>query len=49
MGRQIKAAYEDVAKLDNDALRAKTEELKKYIYDSATEERAKIEELKSYC
>ena len=44
---KIKAAYEDVAKLDNDALRAKTEELKKYIYDSATEERAKIEELKA--
>jgi Preprotein translocase subunit SecA (ATPase, RNA helicase) len=44
---KIKAAYDEVAKLDNDALRAKTEELKKYIYDSATEERAKIEELKA--
>jgi len=44
---KIKAAYTDVAKLDNDELRAKTEELKKYIFDSATEERTKIEELKA--
>ena len=28
---KIKAAYPEVAKLDNDALRAKTEELKEYI------------------
>ncbi|BEG99306.1 preprotein translocase subunit SecA [Bacteroides sedimenti] len=44
---KIKAAYPDVARLDNDGLRAKTNELKKYIYESATEERAKIEELKA--
>ena len=28
---KIKAAYPEVAKLDNDGLRAKTEELKEYI------------------
>ena len=44
---KIKAAYPEVAKLDNDALRAKTEELKTYIYNSATEQRAKVEELKA--
>ena len=42
---KIKAAYPEVAKLDNDALRAKTEELKAYIHDSADEQRAKVEEL----
>ena len=31
-------AYPEVEKLDNDALRAKTEELKKYIHESATAE-----------
>ena len=36
---KIKAAYPEVAKLDNDALRAKTEELKAYIHDSAAEQR----------
>ena len=40
---KIKAAYPEVAKLDNDALRAKTEELKAYIHDSAAEQRAKVE------
>ena len=44
---KIKAAYPEVAKLDNDALRAKTEELKAYIRDAATEQRTKVEELKS--
>ncbi|ADV43534.1 preprotein translocase subunit SecA [Bacteroides helcogenes] len=44
---KIKAAFPEVAKLDNDALRAKTEELKAYIRDSATEQRAKVEELKA--
>ena len=42
---KIKAAYPEIEKLDNDALRAKTEELKKYIHESATAERAKVEEL----
>ncbi len=44
---KIKAAYPEVAKLDNDALRAKTEELKAYIHDSVAEQRAKVEELKA--
>ncbi|MEG2149601.1 MAG: preprotein translocase subunit SecA [Bacteroidaceae bacterium] len=43
---KIKAAYPDIAKLSNDELRGKTEELKKFIFDSAAEERAKIAELK---
>ena len=44
---KIKAAYPEVAKLSNDELRAKTEELKKFIKDSATEESKKVEELKA--
>ncbi len=44
---KIKAAYPEVAKLDNDALRAKTEELKAYIRNSAAEQRAKVDELKA--
>ena len=44
---KVKAAYPNIAKLSNDELRAKTEELKKYIHESATEERKKIEELKA--
>lgn len=44
---KIKAAYPDIEKLDNDALRAKTNELKQYISDSAAKERAKVEELKA--
>ena len=44
---KIKAAYPDIAALDNDQLRAKTAELRQLILDSATEEKAKIEELKA--
>ena len=44
---KIKAAYPEIEKLSNDELRAKTEELKKYIKDSAVEENRKIEELKA--
>ena len=44
---KVKAAYPEVAKLDNDGLRAKTEELKAYIRNSATEQRAKVEALKA--
>lgn len=44
---RIKAAYPEVASLNNDALRAKTAELKKQIYNSAQTERTKIEELKA--
>lgn len=43
---KIKAIYPEIEKLDNDSLRAKTQELKKYIHESASEERSKIEELK---
>lgn len=44
---KVKAAYPEVAKLDNDALRAKTDELKTYIRNSAAEQRAKVDELKA--
>ncbi|MFA6872278.1 MAG: hypothetical protein WCQ82_08665, partial [Bacteroidaceae bacterium] len=44
--RKIKQVYDEIAKLDNDALRAKTEEIKQYIQDSVKEERAQIDELK---
>ncbi len=44
---KVKAAYPEVAALDNDALRAKTEELKAYIRNSATDQRTKVEELKA--
>ena len=44
---KIKAAYPEVAKLDNDGLRAKTEELKEYIRNSASKERAKADELRA--
>ena len=44
---KVKAAYPEVAKLDNDGLRAKTEELKAYIKKSAAEQQAKVDELKA--
>ena len=44
---KVKAAYPEVAKLDNDGLRAKTEELKAYIRQSAATQSAKVEELKA--
>ena len=44
---KVKAAYPEIAALDNDALRAKTEELKTYIRNSAAEQRSKVEELKA--
>lgn len=44
---KIKAAYPEVEKLDTDALRAKTEELKAYIRHSASAEQAKVDELKA--
>ena len=43
---KIKAAYPEIAKLDNDALRAKTQELKAQVQNSAAAEKAKIQELK---
>jgi preprotein translocase subunit SecA len=44
---KIKAVYPEIAALDNDALRAKTDELKANIRDAAAEQRAKVEELKA--
>lgn len=44
---KVKAAYPDVQKLDNDSLRAKTIELKKYIKDCASEEQTKVDALKA--
>ena len=44
---KVKAAYPEIQKLDNDALRAKTQELKEYIRNSAAEQRAKVDELKA--
>ena len=44
---KVKAVYPEISKLSNDELRARTEELKKYIKDSAVEECKKIEELKA--
>ena len=44
---KIKAASLEIEHLDNDALRAKTQEIRRYIQESATEKRAKIDELKA--
>ncbi|MBQ8520985.1 MAG: preprotein translocase subunit SecA, partial [Bacteroides sp.] len=44
---RVKAVYPEISKLSNDELRARTEELKKYIKASAEEEQKKIEELKA--
>ena len=44
---KVKKAYENISKLSNDELRAKTEELKRIIRESAKEESAKVAELKA--
>ncbi len=44
---KVKAIYPEISKLSNDELRARTEELKRYIKVSAEEEQKKIEELKA--
>ena len=44
---KIKAAYPAIHDLDHDALRARTLELRQQVQASATELRAKIEELKA--
>ncbi len=44
---KIKEVYPEVVKLSHDELRAKTEELKKYVKASAEEENRKIAELKA--
>ena len=43
---KVKKAYENISKLSNDELRAKTEELKRIIRESATQENEKLAELK---
>ena len=44
---KVKAVYPEIQSLSNDALRAKTNEIKKYVQDSAREQKQQIEELKS--
>ncbi|NDV58658.1 preprotein translocase subunit SecA [Bacteroides sp. 519] len=44
---KVKAVYPEIEKLDNDALRAKTEEIKQYVRESAKTEQAKVDELKA--
>ena len=44
---RVKAIYPEISQLSNDELRARTEELKKYIKASAAEEQKKIDELKA--
>ena len=44
---KVKAAYEEIDKLSNDELRAKTKEIQKYVQDSAKEQKTQIEELKA--
>ena len=44
---KIKAASPEIEQLDNDALRAKTQEIRRYIQDASIEKRAKIDELKA--
>ena len=43
---KVKKAYPEINALDNDALRAKTQEIKIYVQDSGKELRAKIAELR---
>ncbi|MBQ4519746.1 MAG: preprotein translocase subunit SecA [Bacteroidaceae bacterium] len=44
---KVKAAYENISKLSNDELRAKTEELKQIIRDSAAKENEQLAKLKA--
>ena len=44
---KVKAVYPEIQQLSDDDLRAKTEELKRYIRESAVTERQKIDELKA--
>ena len=44
---KIKAAYPEIKALDNDALRARTKEIQKYVQDSANEQKRQIEELRA--
>ena len=40
---KIKAAYPEIKALDNDALRARTKEIQRYVQDSAAEQKKQIE------
>ena len=44
---KVKVAYPEIKALDNNALRARTEEIKMYVQDSAKEQKAQINELKA--
>ncbi|MBP5258705.1 MAG: preprotein translocase subunit SecA [Prevotella sp.] len=44
---QVKEAYPAIKELNNDELRAKTQEIRQQVLDSAKEERAKVAELKA--
>ena len=44
---KVKNAYDEIKALDNDGLRARTNEIKKYVQDSANEEKKKIADLKA--
>lgn len=44
---KIKAAYPEIEKLDNDELRAKTQEIRQYVRDSAREQREAIDNLRA--
>ena len=45
--KKVKSIYPEIDNLDNDALRAKTTELKEQLQSTVTEQRAKIAELKA--
>ena len=42
---KVKAAYPEIQALDNDALRAKTKEIQRYVQDSAKEQKQKVVDL----
>ena len=44
---QVKSAYEEIRQLDNDQLRAKTNELQAYIHEKGVAKQKEIEELKA--
>ena len=44
---KVKAVYPEIEKLDNDALRARTQEIRKRIQESANDKRKQIDELKA--
>ena len=44
---KVKAMSPNIEKLDNDALRARTQEIRKHIQESVTEQRAQIDQLKA--